>query len=151
MSIFRASCQGKITASVQVQVVLMLTLTFMFLPLGEGAGCTKTIARQLLTYQNCVPKVLYTHSCVGSCVTHAQVSPTNPLVLEHTCYQCKEYGVKHRRVKVKCPNPEGPKRFKHIFIEVPIPESCLCQRCSPIDHIIDSSVTPITESETMNT
>jgi len=117
----------QVSISVHMFAVVMF---FVCLSVGEGSSCTRRISTQLLTYKDCVPKRVFTHSCVGSCITHAQVSPTNPLVLEHTCYQCKEAVIKLRRVRMRCPNPEGPKRFRSVTIEVPVPQECMCQLCS---------------------
>lgn len=113
------------------QIVLAVIFAFVvILPCVEGSSCTRRITTQLLAYKDCFPKRVFIHSCVGSCITHAQVSPTNPLVLEHTCYQCKEAVIKKRRVKMKCPDPGSPKRIKNVVIEVPVPQECMCQSCS---------------------
>ncbi|KAL4234456.1 hypothetical protein ACF0H5_006102 [Mactra antiquata] len=92
--------------------------------------CKRQVTRQTITYKDCLPKRILTRACVGSCVTSASVSSTNPLQITRSCFQCKESIIRQKKVRLTCPNPEGPQPFRRILIEVPVPMECMCESCS---------------------
>ena len=43
--------------------------------------------------------------------------------------------VQNRRIKLKCPDTDGPSHFKDIHITIPVPKECMCEVCNTHDSI----------------
>ena len=97
-----------------------------------NGSCRRRFSVETIHYRDCRPKRLLTHSCVGTCSTHAQITTSYPFGITRTCYQCKETDIHDRKVKIKCPSTEGSSLFKDVFIKVQVPKRCMCQVCDVI-------------------
>ena len=116
----------------QIDVKLVTTsilILAVFASQVQGS-CRRRFSVEVIQYNDCQPKRLLTYRCDGTCTTHAQMSLSYPFNITHTCYQCKETDIDERRVKIKCPNTEGPSLFKDVFINVHVPKRCMCQLCN---------------------
>lgn len=115
--------------SVDFKMVFAHMMIFTLLTSNVNASCRRQLTVQIIRYNDCIPKRLLTYSCNGSCSSDSHLSATYPFGITHTCLQCKESIIHDRKVKIKCPNYDGISRFKNIHINIPVPKTCLCQRC----------------------
>ena len=92
--------------------------------------CRKRFITQVIKYENCLPRRIFTHSCEGSCTTRTYLSETNPFKITRTCYQCKEAVAKERKVKVLCPDRDGLMPYMRKVIAIQVPQKCQCEQCS---------------------
>ena len=127
---YRFFC-SKINTKQIMAVYMVLTL----LTSDVSGSCRRRLSVQIIRYEDCVPKRLLTYSCVGTCSTHAQIASSYPFEIERTCYQCMESVVQDRRVKLKCPDADGPSLFKDVRITIQVPKQCMCEVCNARDSI----------------
>ena len=85
---------------------------------------------------NCARKRMLSLACKGQCESYTQYSTvTNDI--ERVCSCCQPHGRKLRRIRMRCRNPKTF-RPEVRFLQVYIPNNCMCRPCSvSIDDVPD--------------
>ena len=85
---------------------------------------------------HCTQQRILSRACKGQCESYTQYS-TDTNDIERVCSCCQPHGRKLRRIRMRCRNPKTFMPEVH-FVQVYIPNSCMCRPCSvSIDNVPD--------------